>query len=289
MANVLVLANETIGGKALLDAIKRRHQQGDARFFIVVPRTRPKYGNVIYTEAVRDSAQVRVDLALAFARQEGIDATGEVGDEDPFSAAMDAVAEHRIDEIIVSTHPSTSSGWLRRDLPERIGQATGLPVEHVTVDIANEGLPFDVTLVVANQTVAGGELVDCLKQLAGEGPRRFIVVVPQNSGDGHAVAAARERLQALLSSLQEDDIVAAGMIGDPDPFTATMNAVGYFFISEIVISTLPEYRSKWLEGGLVDRIKRATGKPVEHVQSSAEPVQRSGGEPEGRDLEEVGR
>ena len=29
------------------------------------------------------------------------------------------------------------------------------------------------------------------------------------------------------------------MIGDPDPFTAAMNAVGYFHISEIVISTLP--------------------------------------------------
>jgi hypothetical protein len=272
MANVLVLANETIGGKALLDAIRERHQRGDAKFFIVVPQTRPKYGNVIYTEAVRDSAQVRVDLALAFARQEGIDATGEVGDEDAFSAAMDAVAQFRIGEIILSTHPSTSSGWLRRDLPERLADATGLPIQHITVDIANEGLPFDVTLVVANQTVAGGELVQKLKELAGERSRRFIVVVPQNSGDGRAVAAARERLRALLESLEADGVVAAGMIGDPDPFTAVMNAVGYFYISEIVISTLPSYRSQWLEGGLVDRIKRQTGKPVQHVESAAEPV-----------------
>ncbi|MDX6377509.1 MAG: hypothetical protein QOE98_1812 [Gaiellaceae bacterium] len=268
MANVLVLANETIGGKKLLDAIVERHEQGDAHFFIVVPRTRPKYGNVIYDEAVRSSAQVRIDLALAFARQKGIDATGEVGDEDPFNAAMDAVAEHRIDEIILSTHPTTSSGWLRRDLPERIGAASGLPVDHVTVDIANEGLPFDVTLVVANQTAGGGELVARLKELAEEGPRRFIVIVPQNSGDGRAVAAARGRLRSLLDSLEADGVVAAGMIGDPDPFTATMNAVGYFFISEVVISTLPEYRSRWMEGGLIDRIKRATGKPVVHVESS---------------------
>ena len=41
------------------------------------------------------------------------------------------------------------------------------------------------------------------------------------------------------------------MIGDPDQFTAVMNAVGYFFISEIVISTLPSYRSKWIESGRV--------------------------------------
>jgi hypothetical protein len=272
MANVLVLANETIGGGALLQAIKDRHEKGDARFFIVVPRTRPKYGNVIYDEAVRSSAQVRVDLALAFARQAGMQAQGEVGDEDPFSAALDAIAEHRIDEIILSTHPSTSSGWLRRDLPERITNATGLPVHHVTVDIANEGLPFDVTLVVANQTAAGGELVARLKELAAEGPRRFIVVVPQNSGDGRAVASARGRLSALLESLDSDGIVAAGMIGDPDPFTAVMNAVGYFYISEVLISTLPEYRSRWLEGGLVDRIKRQTGKPVHHIESSTESV-----------------
>jgi hypothetical protein len=269
MANVLVLANETIGGKALLDAIVARHEQGDARFFIVVPRTRPKYGNVVYDEAVRSSAQVRVDLALAFARQNGIEASGETGDEDPFNAALDAVSEHRIDEIILSTHPSTSSGWLRRDLPERIREATGLPVDHVVVDIANEGLPFDVTLVVANQTAAGSELVDRLKALADEAPRRFIVIAPQDSGDGRAISAVRTRLSDLLASLDSAGIVAAGMIGDPDPFTATMNAVGYFFISEIVISTLPHNRSAWLEGGLVDRIKRQTGKPVIHVESAA--------------------
>jgi hypothetical protein len=268
MANVLVLANETIGGKRLLDTILERHEQGDARFFVVVPRSRPKYGNVVYDEAVRSSAQVRVDLALAFARQHDIEASGETGDEDPFNAALDAVGEHRIDEIILSTHPSASSGWLRRDLPERLREATGLPVDHIVVDIANEGLPFDVTLVVANQTAAGGELVECLEKLASEGSRRFIVVVPQDSGDGRELAAARGRLNELLSSLEQDGIVAAGMIGHPDPFTAVMNAVGYFFISEIVVSTLPHNRSKWVESGLIDRIKRQTGKPVLHVESS---------------------
>jgi hypothetical protein len=268
MANVLVLANETIGGRALLDRIRERNKEGDATFFIVVPKTKPRFGNVIYDDAVRSSAQVRVDLACAFARQEGIEARGEVGDADPFNAAMDAIDEFKIDEVIVSTHPSNSSGWMRRDLPERIHEESGLPVEHIVVDIANEGLPFGVTLVLANQTAGGKDLVSKLEGLAEEGPRRFIVVVPQDSGDGSAVSAARQRLKSLLSSLEDDGIVAAGMIGDPDPFTATMNAVGYFYISEIVISTLPGNRSAWLEGGLIDRIKRQTGKPVLHVESS---------------------
>ena len=71
MANVLVLANETIGGEKLLDAIRERAAQGDARFLVVVAADRPRHGNVIYDEVVRDSAQVRVDLALAFMRDDG--------------------------------------------------------------------------------------------------------------------------------------------------------------------------------------------------------------------------
>src|SRR5829696_8675078 len=225
VADVLVLANETIGGGELLDAVRRRHGRSDARFHVVVPQSKPRHGNVIYDEAVRDSAQVRVDLALAFMRDEGIEGRGEVGDADPFNAAMDAIGAHGITEIIISTLPATTSGWLRRDLPERLEIETGLPVEHIVVDVDSEGLPFDVTLVLANQTAGGGELVERLEQLNEEGPHRFIVVVPQDSGDGRAVKGARQRLRRLLDSLARDKIVAAGMIGDPDPYTAAMNAL----------------------------------------------------------------
>src|SRR5215218_3229049 len=206
MSDVLVLANETIGGKKLLDAIRERHAQGDARFHVVVPQIRPRHGNVIYDEAVRDSAQVRVDLALSFMHNEGIEGRGEVGDRDPLNAAKDAIAEHGIDEIIVSTLPAQYSGWMKRDLIEALEGETGLPVKHVVVDLAREGLPFDVTLVVANQTVAGRELVERLESLAEEGLHRFIIVVPQDDGDGRAVKAARARLGLLLSSLADEGV-----------------------------------------------------------------------------------
>src|SRR5215218_5988254 len=259
MANVLVLANETIGGGKLLEAVRERAARGDdARFHVVVPQTRPRHGDVIYDDVVRDSAQVRVDLALEFMRNEGIQGAGEVGDGDPLNAVKDAVHAHRIDEIIVSTLPSESSGWLRRDLPDRLREETGLPVEHVIVDLLAEGLPCDVTLVLANQTAASPE----------EGPHRFIVVVPQPSNRGDAVAQARERLGRLLESLRKAGIVAAGMIGDPDPYTAAMNAAQYFHISEIVVSTLPEGSSQWVADKLVERIESATNKPVEHIESA---------------------
>jgi hypothetical protein len=269
MPGVLVMANETIGGAALLDAIRERAGRGDGvRFHVVVPQTRPRHGNVIYDDVVHDSAQVRVDLALEFMRNEGIAGSGEVGDQDPLNAAKDAIAAEGLDEVLISTLPAESSGWLRRDLPERLREETGLPVEHVVVDLVADGLPFDVTLVLANQTAASGELLDRLKALADEGPHRFIVVVPQGSGRGDVVAEARTRLRRLLDSLQEAGIVAAGMIGDPDPYTAAMNAVQYFHISNIVVSTLPEGTSQWMADKLVDRVQGATNKPVEHIESS---------------------
>jgi hypothetical protein len=271
MPNVLVLANETIGGARLLDAVRERAGRGDdVRFHVVVPQTRPRHGNVIYDDVVRESAQVRVALALEFMGNEGITGSGEVGDGDPLNAVKDAVAAQGIDEIIVSTLPSESSGWLRRDLPERLREETGLPVEHVVVDLVREGLPFDVTLVVANQTVASPELTRRLEALAEERPHRFIVVVPQPHTGGAAVTEARERLKRLLDSLRQAGIVAAGMIGDPDPYTAAMNAAQYFHISEIVISTLPAGSSQWMADKLVERIEAATNKPVEHIESSTE-------------------
>jgi hypothetical protein len=271
MTDILVLANETIGGKNLLDAVLRRRDEatGELRFHVIVPQTRPRHGNVIYDDAVHASAQVRVDLALAFMRDEGIEGTGEVGDSDPYNAAMDAIAERHIDEIIVSTLPAAASGWMRRDLPERLHEGSGLPVEHVVVDLGNEGLPFGVTLVLANLTAASPELIQHLEELAGQGPRRIIAVVPQEGKTGGATQSARERLGQLVSSLRSHGIVAAGMIGDPDPYTAAMNALQFFQISEVVISTLPGDASKWVADKLVERVSSASNVPVEHIESRA--------------------
>ena len=120
MKEVLVVANHTLGGVKLHETVRAQAASGDVRFRLMVPQTKPSAGLVIYDEAVRESAQVRVDLALSIVAAEGIQAVGEVGDPDPFLATMDAIAQHRPDEVIVFTHPTTHSGWLRRDLVERI-------------------------------------------------------------------------------------------------------------------------------------------------------------------------
>jgi nucleotide-binding universal stress UspA family protein len=267
MSTVLVVANETLGGQALIDAVLQRAQQGDVRFILCVPQNRPRSGLVIYDDAVFDAAQTRVDLALGFVHSEGIDAVGEVGDPDPYSATMDAVREYSPDEIIISTYPETRSGWLRADLIDRVQQASGLPVEHVINDPDAEGLPFHVTLAVANRTASGDELLEALKERAQADDKRhlFILVVPLEGGEGHAARRARTRLKLVLDRLHGAGLFAAGMIGDPDPYTAIMNALQYFRVDDIVISTFSETKSGWLRADLIERVKRATEKPVEHV------------------------
>lgn len=272
MSTILVVANETLAGAKLLETVKERAAAGGegTRVIVCVPRNKPKHGNIIYDDFVFDAAKVRIDLARRFLRDEGITAIGDIGDPDPYTAALDAVAEHHPDEIIVSTYPATVSGWLRRDLIERIEQASGLPVTHCEQDIDAEGIPFRVTLAVAAKTASGDELLAALKEkaAAADGRSLFIVTVPQEGGEGHHAARARARMAQVVDRLVSEGLIAAGMIGDPDPYTATMNALQFFRVDDIVISTLPATRSGWLRADLIERVRKVTNKPVEHIETA---------------------
>ncbi len=138
---------------------------------------------MIYDDAVRDAAQHRVDHALERLREAGIEATGEVMDPDPYHAMADAVREFDVDEIIISTHPETRSGWLRRDLVERVEDATGLPVEHVVVDLdADRERRHPHARGRQPDRRPASRCSACSSGKAAEKPHRFIVIVPQDGG-----------------------------------------------------------------------------------------------------------
>ena len=124
---ILVVANETVGGTALIDAVKRHADAGDVSVHVICPQNAPKHGYVIYDGTVREAAENRLSLTIAQLKEIGVEATGEVMDPDPYSAIMDAVGENDYDEIIVSTHPETRSGWLRQDLITRVEKDTDVP------------------------------------------------------------------------------------------------------------------------------------------------------------------
>jgi hypothetical protein len=265
---ILVVANETVAGSDLIEAVKRRAEDAPVTVHVVCPQNQPRHGSVIYEDETMAAAENRLQMTLTLLRDAGIEADGEVLDPDPYEAAMDALREQAYHEIIVSTHPETRSGWLRQGLPDRLERDSGLPVEHVVVDVHAEQEEDAVrhTLVVANQTVGGPDLLELLKRKAEEQPRRFIVICPQ-SGDDEAEDTAAERLAGTLAELEEAGLDAIGQVVHPDPFTAIQNALRSYGADDIVISTFPETRSGWLRGDLVERVRSATTRPVEHVVS----------------------
>ena len=128
-ANVLVVANETVLGAPLLDRVRARAADGPAAFLLVCPQSDP-------TESEHPDAERRLRVALSLLRGEGIEAHGQIAHPDPYTAAMNVIHDERVDEVVVSTFPGERSGWLRRELVERLRADAGVPVEHVVVETA---------------------------------------------------------------------------------------------------------------------------------------------------------
>ena len=122
-ANVLVVANQTVLGAPLLDKIRERAKQSPASFLIISPQGE--------SEGSYESAERRLLRAVSLLRGEGLDVHGQISHPDPFSAVMQTMEDERVDELIVSTFPNERSGWLRRNLLERLRDETKLPIEHV--------------------------------------------------------------------------------------------------------------------------------------------------------------
>ena len=261
MSRLLVVANETVGGTPLIDAVKKRSEQGDVNVTVICPQNQPKGGWVIYEESARSAAENRLDTTLASLREIGVEAEGEVMDPDPYTATMDAINAFGADEVIISTYPDTRSGWMRQDLIERVERDTGLPVEHVVVDLDVERQDVTRTLVVANQTVDSEPLFKRILKKNGEGTHIFTIVVPAAGGAGDP----NERLGSLLKRLSDEDIQAVGQVGHPDAYTAIQNALQFYKVDEIVIATFEGERSGWMRANLIERVKGSTQCPVEHV------------------------
>ena len=198
------------------------------QFVLVVPQNKPPHGGVIYDEAVRETAQVRArpGARQAMARGGHRGRSARSATRTRSRRPWTRIAIHRPDEVIISTHPRTASGWLRRDLVERIQEASGLPVEHVVIDLDREGLPFHVTLVVANQTLEEAGLLDASQ---GQGGRQGSTCSSSSCRRSTARGTRRARRatawRTCSKSLREAGLLVSGMIGDPDPYTATMNAL----------------------------------------------------------------
>jgi hypothetical protein len=266
--HILVIANETVAGRSLIERVQERAVADEAPLVTVVaPVTTPREGYVVYEDTRRAAAGRRLDRSLAALRGGGISAHGMVVEADPVDALRDSLAqlEPPVTWIIVSTHPRSQSGWLRRNVVERMQKAAaGLPVEHVVVDLQEERDGANV-LVVANETLLGEPLLDRIRARARRSPASFLLLAPQSDVSPGEHPDAERRLRRAVGELRGEGLDVHGQIAHPDPYTATKHAVRDERVDEIIISTFPNERSGWLRRDLVGRVRRETGLPVDHV------------------------
>ena len=129
--NVLVVANETVLGEPLLNAIRERAAKASGVSFLIVS---PQSDSIESIAIGHPDAERRLRSAVAELRSEGIDVHGQIAHPDPYTATMETIHDERVDEVIVSTFPGERSGWLRRDLVGRLRSDSSLPVQHVVVE-----------------------------------------------------------------------------------------------------------------------------------------------------------
>lgn len=149
----LVVANRTLGGGALKDAMRERLRVGPTEVHVVVPvlpsvtrmalsldPVSPGYvmsDPAMLAEAEREAtveAYDRLGAQLTELADAGASATGEVGSADPLTAIASVLARSSFDEILLCTLPASVSRWIKMDLPSRVQRRFGLPVTVVEGD-----------------------------------------------------------------------------------------------------------------------------------------------------------
>jgi hypothetical protein len=263
--HILVVANETVVSKALVDLIRETAQGSDVLVTVLAPVNQPRQGYVVYYDTRRAAARRRLDKTLELLRGAGVHANGIVVETDPVSALRDAIDQLEPDEIIVSTHPQQKSGWLRRNAIEQMRRVAGeLPFRHLVVDLDAEREAANV-LVVANQTVLGSPLLDEIRERAAQSPAGFLIISPQGDSEG-SYEEAEKRLLRAVTVLRSEGIEAHGQISHPDPFAAVVQTMEDERVDELIVSTFPNARSGWMRRDLLERLRAETKLPIKHVE-----------------------
>jgi len=143
-----------------------------------------------------------------------------------------------------------------------------------SVDVTKGGDGRHRLLVVANETVGGDVLLAEIRNRCRGRDAEILVVTPALTASraehwasdvDEAMERARQRMELSLIEIERLGIRAKGEIGDSDPNVAIEDALRLFPADEIVISTHPAERSRWLERGVVSRAREEIDLPITHV------------------------
>ncbi len=137
---ILVIANETCAGAAVVDEVSYRAGPG-AEVVVVAPtlaRSRLEHWLGSDDTRARAAAEARLAESVQALSAFGLRARGHLGDADPLQALDDALRLYEPDEVVISTHPPRRSNWLERQIVSRARARYSLPVTHVVVDLEHE-------------------------------------------------------------------------------------------------------------------------------------------------------
>lgn len=140
---ILLVGNQTLGREGVVDEVAERASDG-AHVHVLVPATVPaeqEDPGPAPPDAVGDDAAVslarwRLRRTIEQLAAAGVDADGAVGPADPYVAVCQVLAGGDIDEILLTTLPSSTSRWLSVDLPGRLRRHTSCPVTVLTPALA---------------------------------------------------------------------------------------------------------------------------------------------------------
>lgn len=137
---VLVVANRTLQGEELAAALRQREIRGsELRVVAPILVSRAHY-LASDVDKELEEAQQRLAAALEWARSEGLEASGKVGDPNAALGAIeDELRQFAADEVLISTYPPGMSNWLETGIVKRLREELDIPVTHVIVDPDHRG------------------------------------------------------------------------------------------------------------------------------------------------------
>ena len=131
---ILALVSEAVSADALRSAIGE-DDAADAEVLVVAPAlsSRKRFlladpdPGIERAEQVQEETVERLD-------EEGIDAAGDTGEEDPLLALQDALTTYQADEIVLFTHAGGKQNWLEEGLVDEATNRFDVPVRHMIIE-----------------------------------------------------------------------------------------------------------------------------------------------------------
>jgi len=131
---ILALVSEPLSADALRSAVGEE-DANSAEVLVVAPalNSRKRFfladpdPAIARADAVQEETVERLD-------EEGIDAAGDTGEEDPLLALQDALTTYEADEIVLFTHAGGKQNWLEEGLVDEATSRFSVPVRHLVVE-----------------------------------------------------------------------------------------------------------------------------------------------------------